>query len=392
MEITCQIGLARALLLLRGYTSAEARAALDQTIALIDRAAALGEPVEHPLALFTTLHGFWLASIVVSSGTATRELAAQCLAVAEKGGAKGEIVAGRHAVGLSLLFSGDVAGSRNEFDQAIGMFDPGEDQQGTRYGGEYWSSALAGRAAALWTLGRPDAARADLAASLQSARAFGHALTLANNLVFAVWIQAACGRWAIARAHAAEIQALAENKDQPYYRAFGRLMEGLVATAEGGGAEAIAETSEALVAYRATGATLLTAHVLAHLARALAGEGRHEEARRCLDDAAATMAASGERWCEADIERLAGEVALAQSPRDVVAAERHFERALAIARAQKARSWELRAATSLARLWGDGGRRGEARDLLAPVYGWFEEGFDTRDLIEAKKVLGNLEA
>ncbi len=75
------------------------------------------------------------------------------------------------------------------------MFDPGEDQQGTRYGGEYWSSALAGRAAALWTLGRPDAARADLAASLESARAFGHAMTLANNLIFAAWTHVACGRF-----------------------------------------------------------------------------------------------------------------------------------------------------------------------------------------------------
>lgn len=389
-EITCQIGLARTLLLLRGYTSQEGKAALDETIALFERARSLGEPVEHPLALFTTLHGFWLASVVASSGSATRELAAECLALAEKGGAKGEIVAGRHAVGLSLLFSGDPQGSLAHFDQAIAMFDPDEDRQATRYGGEYWSSALAGRAAALWTIGRPDAARADAAASLQFARAFGHAMTLGNNLIFATWIQFACGHMAIAGAHAADLKALSDEKDEPFYRAFSLMMEGLIAIAHGGAGDAVAQTSAALVAYRATGATLLSALVLAYLAKALAEGGRVEEARRGLDDAIATIAATEERWCESDIMQIAGEIALLSPSRDVSAAERHFKRALAIARAQKAKAWELRAATSLARLWCGGGRRAEACALLAPLCAWFTEGFDTRDLIEASAALREL--
>ena len=297
-EITCQIGLARTLLLLRGYTSEEAKAALNKTFALLERARALGEPVEHPLALFITLHGFWLASVVASSGSVTRKLAAECLALAEKGGAKGEIVAGRHAVGLSKLFSGDPQGSLAHFDQAIAIFDPAEDRRTTRYGGEYWSSALAGRAAALWMLGKPDAARADATASLQSARAFGHAMTLGNNLVFAAWIQFACGHMAIAGAHAADLKALADEKGEPFYRAFSLMMEGLVAIADGGAEDAVAQTSAALVAYRATGATLLSPQVLAYLAKALAKGGRFADARRCMDDAIATIAATEERWCE----------------------------------------------------------------------------------------------
>ena len=102
------------------------------------------------------------------------------------------------------------------------------------------------------------------------------------------------------------------------------------------------------------------------------------------------MEATGERWHEADIHRTAGEIALMSSKPDAAKAQAHFERALEVARAQQARSWELRAATSLARLWRDQGRRAEAHDLLAPVYGWFTEGFDTLDLKEAKALLEEL--
>ena len=97
-----------------------------------------------------------------------------------------------------------------------------------------------------------------------------------------------------------------------------------------------------------------------------------------------------ERWCEAEVNRIAGEIALKSPEPDVAKAEAYFERALAIAREQQAKSWELRAAMSIARLWRDQGKRDAARDLLAPVYGWFTEGFDTLDLKEAKALLDEL--
>jgi predicted ATPase len=100
--------------------------------------------------------------------------------------------------------------------------------------------------------------------------------------------------------------------------------------------------------------------------------------------------ATKERWCEAEVNRVAGEIALMSPERDAAKAEAYFERALAVAREQQAKSWELRAAMSMARLWRDQGKRDEARDLLAPVYGWFTEGFDTRDLKEAKALLDEL--
>ena len=102
------------------------------------------------------------------------------------------------------------------------------------------------------------------------------------------------------------------------------------------------------------------------------------------------METTKERWCEAEVHRRAGEIALMSPERDAAKAQRYFERALAVARQQQAKSWELRAAMSLARLWRDQGKVQQARELLAPVYGWFTEGFDTRDLKEAKALLEEL--
>jgi predicted ATPase len=109
-----------------------------------------------------------------------------------------------------------------------------------------------------------------------------------------------------------------------------------------------------------------------------------------MREALASVETTGERWLEAETHRVAGEIALASPERDAATAEGYFERALAIARAQQAKSWELRAATSLARLWREEGKRQQARELLAPVYAWFSEGFDTLDLKQAKALLNEL--
>ena len=118
--------------------------------------------------------------------------------------------------------------------------------------------------------------------------------------------------------------------------------------------------------------------------------GQLDDAWRCIDDAIDKVEKSKEKWCEAEVHRIAGEIALKSPQPDAAKAEAYFERALAVARKQQAKSWELRAAMSMARLWRDQGKRDEARELLAPVYGWFTEGFDTRDLKEAKALLDEL--
>jgi predicted ATPase len=132
--------------------------------------------------------------------------------------------------------------------------------------------------------------------------------------------------------------------------------------------------------------------VLPYLARAYAALGQFEEAWRCIGEAMSAAETTKKRWCEADIHRTAGEITLMSPEPDVTKAEAYFKRALSVARAQQAKSWELRTATSLARLWHDQGKRDEAGDLLAPIYGWFTEGFDTLDLKEAKELLDELHA
>jgi predicted ATPase len=115
-----------------------------------------------------------------------------------------------------------------------------------------------------------------------------------------------------------------------------------------------------------------------------------DDAWRCIGEAIATVETTKETWCEADIHRGAGEIALMSPERDAAKAQAHFERALGVAREQQAKSWELRAAMSMARLWHAHGKREQAHDLLAPIYGWFTEGFDTRDLKDAKALLDEL--
>jgi len=124
---------------------------------------------------------------------------------------------------------------------------------------------------------------------------------------------------------------------------------------------------------------------------AYAEVGQINDARRCIGEAMTAMEATKERWYEAEVYRMAGEIAL-KSPESVTKAEAYFQHALAIARAQQAKSWELRAALSMARRLRDQGKRNEALDLLTPVHNWFTEGFDTLDLKEAKTLLGTLTA
>jgi predicted ATPase len=117
--------------------------------------------------------------------------------------------------------------------------------------------------------------------------------------------------------------------------------------------------------------------------------GQFDDAWRCLGEAMTAVETTGEKLWEAEVYRTAGDIALSPEP-DAAKAEGYFERALTVARQQQAKSWELRAATSLARLWRDQGKVQQARELLAPIYGWFTEGFDTRDLKEAKALLEEL--
>ena len=130
---------------------------------------------------------------------------------------------------------------------------------------------------------------------------------------------------------------------------------------------------------------------LSYLASAYAELGQFDDAWRCIREAMTCVETSKETWCESEVNRIAGQIALMSSEPDPAKVQAFFEPALAVARQQQAKSWELRAAMSMARLWRDQGTVQQARELLAPVYGWFTEGFDTRDLKEAKALLEELQ-
>jgi predicted ATPase len=158
----------------------------------------------------------------------------------------------------------------------------------------------------------------------------------------------------------------------------------------GKAAEAAQIITSGLGEARSTGATLLLPLYLLCLARAFGNIGRFDDAWRCIGEAMTTIETAKERWCEAEVHRIAGEIALKSPELNEAKAETYFDRSLAVARQQQAKSWELRAAMNMARLWRDQGKRDQARELLAPVYGWFTEGFDTLDLKEAKALLDQL--
>jgi predicted ATPase len=189
-----------------------------------------------------------------------------------------------------------------------------------------------------------------------------------------------------------ELVALAENKSVEHWKPLGMLQRGCELALSGNPADAVHAFRDGIRAYQAIGATLILVQEWPRLARAYADLGRFDEAWRSIREGTSLIETTGERWCEAEVNRIAGEIALKSPQPDTAKAEVYFERALTVARQQQAKSWELRTAMSMARLWRDQGKRDEARDLLAPVYGWFTEGFDTLDLKEAKSLLDELAA
>ena len=241
-------------------------------------------------------------------------------------------------------------------------------------------------------LGYPDAALADADQVVKEAREIGHAASLMIALYYAPATYLLCGRYQAASAAINELIALADEKTSMQWKGAGMFVRSWLVALTGTAADAVPAITAGLTAYRSTGATAWTPSYLSYLAKAYAELGQFNEAWRCIGEATTMIETTGERWWEADVRRRAGEIALISPQPDAAKALACFEHALAVARAQQAKSWELRAAMSIARLYRDQGKRQEARDLLAPVYSWFSEGFDTLDLKEARILLDELAA
>ena len=246
------------------------------------------------------------------------------------------------------------------------------------------------RSFALWLIGYPKAACADTERALKDAREIGHAVTLMYALAHVAITYIHCGEYAVANAQADELTVLADEKGSVFWKNTGMINKGYVLALTGETSNAIQMLTSGITAHRSMGTRVWVPLYSSYLARAHAELGQNEQARHSIGEAMAAVETTKERWCEAEVYRTAGEIALMSPEHDEVKAEAYFERALSVARQQQAKSWELRAAMSMARLWPDQGKRQQAHDLLAPVYGWFTEGFDTLDLKDAKALLEQL--
>src|SRR5713226_5115374 len=390
-EIRLRVAIITPLLHVKGYASPEAKTAAERARYLIEQAETFGEPSDDPLLLFSVLYGFWAANFVAFSGDAVRELATQFLALAEKQRATLPLTIGHRLMGTSLTCRGAFAESRAHYDQAISLYDPAEHRPlATRFGQDVGVITFWWRSLALWALGYPESALADTERALKNACDIGQAATLMYALAVTPITHTYCGNYSTANAILDELLTLADEKGTLYWKALGMMNKGWLLNTTRNAADAAEMITAGIGLWRATGATLFTPGHLSNLAKAYAELGQFEEAWRCIGEAMSAAETTKEKWCEAEIHRTAGEITLISPVPDASKAEVYFERAIAIAREQQAKSWELRAAMRMARLWRDQGKRQCAHDLLAPIYGWFTEGFDTLDLKEAKALLDHL--
>ena len=392
-QIKLQVALANALMHVKGYAAPEAKTAVEQARLWIEQAEARGERPDDPLLLFSVLYGFWVSNYVAFKGDVMRELAVQFLGLAEKQRTTAALMIGHRLMGTSLLCTGGFAEGQTHLDRAIALYDPAEHRQlATRFGQDLAVSILSYRSYARWILGNPEAALANSDRALSNAREIGQAATLIYALSHAPFTLIQSGNFATAKAVVDELITLVAERGALFWQSFGMMHQGWLFALTGKAADAVQQITSGIAGLRSTKSTCWLPLWLPYLTKAHADIGQFDDAWRCIDEATAAIEATGERWCEAEVHRTAGEIALISPEPDGAKAESYFERALVVARRQQAKSWELRAAMSMARLWRDQGKPQQARELLAPIYGWFTEGFDTRDLKEAKALLEELAA
>jgi predicted ATPase len=242
----------------------------------------------------------------------------------------------------------------------------------------------------LYCLGFPDQALERSSAAIVAARQLAHPPSLAVILVLDTRLHLLVGDNAVVDERAGQLVAVTTEQGFSFWRAQGTIYRGWVKVKNGDVTEGISLLRSGSAAHRATGAETVGPYFNALLASAYEISGQIEEALAQLDDALQIIERTGERWFEAELHRHKGQLLLRRGHTEL--AEDHYRKALGVAKEQQAKLWELRAAASLARLRRDQGRHVEARDLLAPVYGWFTEGFDTPDLKKAKALLDELSA
>jgi predicted ATPase len=356
------------------------------------RAHALCQQVEDLEQRFWVLWGLQIFYRVRAELQTAWELGAQLLSLAQCQHEPTLLVEAHYALGSTGFWQGELLAARVHLEQSLEIYSPQQHYaQSIRRGSDPRVGCLATLALTLWSLGYPDQALARLQAALTLAQELAHPFSLAHVLNFAAGLHLVRREHALVQAQAEATIALATEQGFPHWQAGGAILHGWVLAEQGQSAAGITRMRQSIAAVRAMGAEVMCPWYLGLLAGAYGKAGQHEAGLSALAEALRLVDQHGERCSVAELCRLNGELLLLQDTPDEPQAEARFQEALAIARGQQARSWELRAAMSLARLWQRRGKRAAARHLLAEVYAWFTEGLDTADLQDARALLEELD-
>jgi class 3 adenylate cyclase/predicted ATPase len=386
LELDIHITLTAALMAGKGYADPEVAAALERANRLVTETAAVGTPLH-----FSVLYGLWISTHAAGAISAALEHATNFLSSAQSQPSSSPLLVGHRALALSLIYSGDYPAGLAHFQTAASLYRPDEHRDSAfRYGQDVGVSVFVQLSWALWHRGYPDQSARAADRALAYSRQLGHAHTLAHAFFHAGVAAVFARDVPTVHGYGNDCVALASEHGFALWAAQGRILQGWADAQSGNVTTGIARIRDGLVAAEATGTRASAPLFLTLLAEALGLAGKIEEGLVTLDGASAQAAESGAKGWDAEIHRLRGELTGRLPYPAPPKAEDSFRTALAIAREQGTRGYELRAATSLARFWREQSRRGEARDLLAPLYDSFTEGLDRPDLKEAKELLDEL--
>jgi predicted ATPase len=375
------IAMGASLLAVKGYAAAE----VQQTYL---RAQHLCQHLDNPQQLFPVLRGLCSYHIVRAELRTAHALSEQLLTLAQQVHDAAMLCAAHRALGTTLFDLGAAAEALTHYTQGLALYDLQQHRAYTLlYGEDTGVLCHSFAAVALWCLGYPEQGLTRSHEAVTLARQIAHPFSLALALSFAAVFHQLRREEHGTQAWAEAVISLAQEQGFPLYRARGAVQRGWTLVHQGQAREGIEEMHQGLRAFHATGAEINQPSCLALLAEAHGTMGQPEAGLAVLAEALTRAETTGERWYEAEIHRLRGALLLQQTADHQAEAETCFQKALEVARNQQAKSWELRATTSLAHLWQQQGKRQEAHDLLALVYNWFTEGFDTADLQEAKALL-----
>ena len=355
------------------------------------RARQLCQDLGKPPQLFPVLKGLWSHSNMRAEYPIACALGKQLLALAQQTQDLTRLVAAYRALGATLFYMGEPAAARRHLTQGITLYDPQQHRaEAFLYGEDVGVICHIFAAYALWYLGSPDQGLARSQEAVILAQHVAHPFSLSFVLSHAAMFHQFRREVRAAQERAEAAISLATAQGFPQWMAFGAMLLGWALAHQRQAKEGIEQMHQGLKAFRATGGEILRPYFLALLAEAHGTLGEPEAGLTVLAEALTLVDTTGEHWYEPELYRLKGELLLQLSSDNQAEAETCFHQAMAIAQNQQAKSLELRAATSLARLWQQQGKRQEAHDLLAPVYHWFTEGFDTADLQDAKALLDEL--